>query len=84
VRLALSIVTVSLGQFLMPKVVNVLLVYYTVIIGPSCFCAAKVRFITLGFIVVIQVKVCLRCVVVVFLLSKRKISLIYISLLTIS
>jgi hypothetical protein len=84
VRLALSIVIVSLGQFLVPRVVNVLLVHYTVVIGPSCFCAAKVRFIILGFIVVMQVKVCLCCVVVVFLLSKRKISLIYISLLTIS
>jgi hypothetical protein len=53
VRLALSIVTVSLGQFLMPKVVNVLLVYYTVIIGPSYFCAAKVRFVTLGFVAIV-------------------------------
>jgi hypothetical protein len=63
---------------------NVLLVYYAIIIGPSCFCAAEVRFVTLGFIAVVQVKVCLRCVVIVFLLSKRKISLIYVSLLTIS
>jgi hypothetical protein len=68
----------------MPRVANVLLVYYTLIIGPGCFCAAKVRFIMLGFIAVVQVKVCLYCVVVVFLLSKCKISLIYISLLTIS
>jgi hypothetical protein len=68
----------------MPRVANVLLVYYTVIIGPSCFFTAKVRFVTLGFIAVMQVKVCLRCVVIVFLLSKRKISLIYVSLLTIS
>jgi hypothetical protein len=67
-----------------PRVANVLLVHYAIIIGPSCFCAAKVRFITLGFVAVMQVKVCLRCVVVVFLLSKCKISLIYISLLTIS
>jgi hypothetical protein len=68
----------------MPRVANVLLVHYTIIIGPGCFCAAKVRFVTLGFIVVVQVKVCLRRVVVVFLLSKREISLIYVSLLTIS
>jgi hypothetical protein len=84
VRLALSIVTVSLGQFLIPRVVNVLLVYYAVIIGPGCFYAAKVRFITLGFVAVVQVKVCLCYVVVVFLLSERKISLIYVSLLTVS
>jgi hypothetical protein len=84
VRLALSIVTVSLGQFLVPRVANVLLVYYAVVIGPGCFCAAEVGFVTLGFVVVVQVKVCLRCVVVVFPLGKRKISLIYISLLTVS
>jgi hypothetical protein len=83
VRLALSIVIVSLGQFLVPRVANVLLVYYAVVIGPGCFCAAEVRFVTLGFVVVVQVKVYLRCVVVVFLLSKRKISLIYVSLLTV-
>jgi hypothetical protein len=53
VRLILSIVIVSLGQFLVPRVANVLLVHYTIIIGPSCFCAAKVRFIMLEFIVVI-------------------------------
>jgi hypothetical protein len=68
----------------MPRVADVLLVYYTIIIGFSCFCAAKVRFVILGFIVVMQVKVYLRCVVIVFLFSKRKISLIYISLFTIS
>jgi hypothetical protein len=84
VRLILSIVTVSLGQFLMPRVANILLVHYTVIIGPGYFYAAKVRFITLGFVAVMQVKVCLRYIVVVFLLSKCKISLIYVSLLTIS
>ena len=83
-RLALSIVTVSLGQFLMPRVANVLLVYYTIIIGPSCFCAAKVRFVMLGFVAVMQVKVCLCCIVVVFLLGKCKISLIHVSLLTVS
>jgi hypothetical protein len=84
VRLALSIVIVSLRQFLVPRVANVLLVYYALIIGPGCFCAAKVRFVMLGFVAVMQVKVCLYYIVVVFLLSKRKISLIYISLLTIS
>jgi hypothetical protein len=68
----------------MPRVTNVLPVHYTVVIGPSCFCVAKVRFVILGFVAVMQVKVCLYCVVVVFLLGKRKISLIYVSLLTIS
>jgi hypothetical protein len=68
----------------MPRVANILLVHYTLVIGPSCFCAAEVRFVTLEFIAVVQVKVCLRYIVVVFLLSKRKISLIYVSLLTIS
>jgi hypothetical protein len=84
VRLALSVVTVGLGQFLMPRVANVLLVHYAVVIGPSYFCVAEVRFVTLEFVAIIQVKVYLCYVVVVFLLSKRKISLIYISLLTIS
>jgi hypothetical protein len=83
VRLALSVVIVSLGQFLVPRVANVFLVHYAVIIGPSCFCAAEVRFVMLGFVAVVQVKVYLRYIVVVFLLSKRKISLIYISLLTV-
>jgi hypothetical protein len=83
VRLALSVVTVSLGQFLVPRVANVLPVHHAIVIGPSCFCAAEVGFVTLGFIAVVQVKVCLRRVVVVFLLSKRKISLIYVSLLTV-
>jgi hypothetical protein len=67
----------------MPRVVNVLLVHYAVVIGPSCFYAAEVRFVMLGFVAVVQVKVCLRRVVVVFLLSKRKIGLIYVSLLTV-
>jgi hypothetical protein len=84
VRLALPVVIVSLGQFLVPRVANVLPVHYAVIIGPGCFCAAEVGFVTLRFVVVIQVKVCLCCVVVVFLLSKRKIGLIHVSLLTIS
>jgi hypothetical protein len=83
VRLALSIVTVSLGQFLVPRVANVLLVHYAVVIGPGCFCAAEVGFVMLEFVAVMQVKVYLCCVVVVFLLSKREISLIYISLLTV-
>jgi hypothetical protein len=37
----------------MPRVANVLLVHYTIIIGPSYFYAAKVRFVTLEFIAVI-------------------------------
>jgi hypothetical protein len=37
----------------MPRVANVLLVHYAVIIGPSCFCVAKVRFVTLEFIAVV-------------------------------
>jgi hypothetical protein len=53
VHLILSIVIVSLGQLLIPRVVDILLVYYAIIIGSSCFCAAKVRFIMLGFIVVV-------------------------------
>jgi hypothetical protein len=84
VHLTLSVVTVSLGQFLIPRVIDVLLVHYAVIIGPSCFFAAKVRFVMLEFIAVVQVKVCLRYIVIVFLLSKRKISPIYVSLFTIS
>jgi hypothetical protein len=84
VRLALSVVTVSLGQFLVPRVANVLPVYYAVVIGPGCFCVAEVGFVTLGFVAVVQVKVYLYCVVVVFLLGKREISLIYVGLLTIS
>jgi hypothetical protein len=36
-----------------PRVANVLLVYYAVVIGPGCFCMAEVRFIMLGFIVVV-------------------------------
>jgi hypothetical protein len=53
VHLILSIVIVSLGQFLIPRVVDILLVYYAIIIGPSCCSAAKVRFIMLGFIIII-------------------------------
>jgi hypothetical protein len=84
VRLTLSIVTVSLEQFLIPRVANVLLVHYAVIIGPGCFYAAKVRFVMLEFIAVVQVKVCLCYVVIVFLFSKRKLGLIFISFFTIS
>jgi hypothetical protein len=84
VRLALSIVIVSLGQFLVPRVANILPVHHAVVIGPGCFCAAKVGFVTLGFVAVMQVKVCLRRVVVVFPLSKREISPIYVGFLTVS
>jgi hypothetical protein len=84
VRLALSIVTVSLGQFLIPRVANVLLVHYAIIIGPSRFSATKVSFVIFRFIAIMQVKVYLRCVVVVFLFNKCKVSLILVSFLTIS
>jgi hypothetical protein len=84
VHLTLSVVTVSLRQFLVPRVANVLLVHYATIIGPSCFSATKVRFITLGFVAIIQVKANLCYIVIVLLFSKRKLGLIYISLLTIS
>jgi hypothetical protein len=67
-----------------PRVANILLVHYTVVIGPSYFYIAKVRFVMLGFIVIVQVKVYLRYIVIVFLLSKHKTSLIFISFLTIS
>jgi hypothetical protein len=83
VRFALSVVTVSLGQLLVPRVANVLPVYHAVVIGPSCFFAAEVRFVTLGFVAVVQVKVRLRRVVVVFLLGEREIGLIYVGLLTV-
>jgi hypothetical protein len=68
----------------MPRVANVLLVYYAIIIGPGCFSATKVSFVAFRFIVIVQVKVCLRCVVIVFLFNKREVSLILISLLTVS
>jgi hypothetical protein len=84
VHFALSIVTVSLGQFLMPRVANVLLVHYTTIGSPSYFSATKVRFVALGFITFIQVKANLCYIVIVFLFSKRKICLILVSFLTIS
>jgi hypothetical protein len=51
VHLALSIVIISLRQFLIPRVVNVLLVHYATIIGPTYFSATKVRFVALEFIV---------------------------------
>jgi hypothetical protein len=37
----------------MPRVANVLLVHYAVIIGSSYFYTAKVRFVRLGFIAII-------------------------------
>jgi hypothetical protein len=37
----------------MPRVVNVLPVHYAVVIGPSCFCAAKVGFVMLEFVAVV-------------------------------
>jgi hypothetical protein len=84
VRLILSVVTVSLGQFLVPRVANILLVHYTIIIGPGCFCAAKVRFVMLEFVAIVQVKVHLRRVVIIFLFNKRKVSPILIGFLTVS
>ena len=83
-HLTLSIVIVSLEQFLIPKVADVLLVYYAIIIGPSYFYAAKVRFVALGFVEVVQVNTNLCHVVIVFLFSKYKLSLICVSLLTVS
>jgi hypothetical protein len=68
----------------MPRVANVLLVYYTIIIGPSCFGLAKVRLVVLGFIAIIQIKVCLHYIVIILLFSKHKICLILVSFLTIS
>jgi hypothetical protein len=53
VHLILSIVTVSLGQFLIPRVANILLVHYAVVIGPSCFSVTKVSFIAFRFVVII-------------------------------
>ena len=68
----------------MPRVINVLLVYYTTIGSPSCFSATKVRFVALGFVEVVQVKANLCYIVIIFLFSKYKLSLILVSLLTIS
>jgi hypothetical protein len=68
----------------MPKVANILLVYYATIIGPSCFSATEVGFVALEFVVIVQVKVSLCCIVIAFLFSIRKVSLILISLLTVS
>jgi hypothetical protein len=68
----------------MPRVADVLLVYYATIGSPSCFSVTKVRFIMLGFVEVVQVKANLCYIVIVFLFSKRKLGLILISLLTIS
>jgi hypothetical protein len=83
VHLILSIVIVSLGQFLMPRITNILLVYYATVLSPSCFSLAKVRLVTLGFILVMQIKVCLHYIVIILLFSKRKICLILVSFLTI-
>jgi hypothetical protein len=68
----------------MPRVINVLPVHYAIIIGPSCFSVTKVSFVAFRFVAIVQVKVCLCCVVVVFLFNKHKVSLILISFLTIS
>jgi hypothetical protein len=84
VHLALSIVTVSLGQFLIPRVADILLVYYATIGSPGCFSVTKVRFVVLGFVEIVQIKANLCYVVIVFLFSKRKLGLILVSLLTIS
>jgi hypothetical protein len=83
VRLALSVVTVSPGQFLVPGVANVLPVHHAVVMGPGCFCAAEVGFVTLGFVAIVQVKVRLCRVVVVFPLSEREIGPIHVGLLTV-
>jgi hypothetical protein len=68
----------------MPRVANILLVYYATIIGPSCFSATKVRFVIFRFIAIMQVKASLYYIVIVFLFSKREVGLILISFLTIS
>jgi hypothetical protein len=68
----------------MPRVVDVLLVYYATIGSPSRFSATKVGFIALGFIEIVQVKASLYYIVIIFLFSKRKLSLILVSLLTVS
>jgi hypothetical protein len=68
----------------MPRVANVLLVHYTTVIGLGCFSATKVRYIALEFVAIIQVKANLYYIVIVFLFSKYKLSLILISFLTIS
>jgi hypothetical protein len=68
----------------MPRVADVLLVYYATIGSPGCFSATKVRFVMLGFVEVVQVKANLCYIVIVFLFSKYKLSLILVSLLTIS
>jgi hypothetical protein len=52
VHLTLSIVIVSLGQFLMPRVANVLLVHYAIVIGPGCFSATKVSFVAFRFVAI--------------------------------
>jgi hypothetical protein len=66
-----------------PRIANVLPVYYATVIGPSCFVATEVRFVALGFVAIIQVKGSLHYIVIVFLLSEREIGLIHVSFLTI-
>ena len=83
VRLALSVVTVSLGQFLVPGVANVLLVHHATVMGSGCFSLAEVRLVALGFVAVVQIKVCLRHVVIVLLFGKREICLILVGFLTV-
>jgi hypothetical protein len=67
-----------------PRVADVLLLYYTTIGSPSCFSVTKVGFIALGFIEIMQVKANLCYIVIVFLFSKCKLGLILVSLLTVS
>jgi hypothetical protein len=67
-----------------PRIANVLLVYYATIIGPGCFVATEVRFVALEFVAIVQVKGGLCYIVIVFPLSEREISPIHVSLLTIS
>ena len=82
-RLALSVVTVSLGQFLVPRIANVLLVHHATVGGPGCFSATEVGFVTLGFVEIVQVKAGLCYVVIVFLFSKHELGPILVGLLTI-
>jgi hypothetical protein len=50
---ALSVIAVSLRQFFVPRIANVLLVYYATVIGPSCFIATEVGFVALGFVAIV-------------------------------
>ena len=83
-HLALSVVTVSLGQFLVPRVANVLPVHHATVIGSGCFGSAEVRLIALGFVAVVQIKVCSHHVVIVLPFGKREICPILVSFLTVS